>query len=279
MNNHKCKLWLKIVLPLLGIIIIAGATVFVLKQITPSKVLFQSAKEAVDAFSQQSPTYLANYKKADKPTNLTILYSGTDKRGYDIYLSTSQLAQYAKEDTSAKDNDGSAISKYEAFFKHHGLTQSSSNSNVTGYLTKIFENSTVACQTDEWQNYDKHGASYGFSCVDKTDIAKAYDDTDALLTKAKADITLSDIQVITATTISSTDKKQVKKLTTKQVDGSSLTLYYLNTEKGWNYIGMRPTPSVDVESSFIVPDKLKTAIQESPEKDFLTTTILGSNRQ
>lgn len=263
---------------IIGIAIIAGVTTYLLHLAIPQKAAVQSAKEATGLFTQYAPDYIGSqYKKVEAPTNTTIRYAASGTHTYDLYLAASSDVQYARTTTATKDNDATAVAKYETLLQQYGLKQTASNSSVTGYLTKLFENSKVACQTDNWQGYTGRAASYGLACVETADVDKAYTSTDALLAKATSDVKTSDIRLVNSTFATLAPTKQLNSLVTKQADGTSLTLYFLNTGKGWEYIGMRPTPSTDDKNSFVIPDKLTKAIQASPDKDLLTKYILRSS--
>lgn len=280
-NNHTShkpsSIVKKVALSIVGVVIVTVATAFTLqKTIGPSVAAVQSAKEAIGVFTQRAPDYLGttHYQKIDTPTNTTIRYRATQAHNYELYIEASATTQYVRDDASIKDNDASMITKYEKLLQQYGLKQTASNNSVTGYLTKLFENDKVACQTDDWQSQAKKPAAYGLACVDKTEVTKAYTDTDTLLAKATSDVNAADVRLVTTSVYNATSTKHIETLVTKQADGTSLSLYFLDTGKGWSYVGMRPTPSVDDKNSFTISDKLKNAIQASAEKDLLTTYIL-----
>lgn len=278
MKLRKNKLLLVLV-SIVGFIAVMGATIIVLELLTPSTPAVQSSKEAVELFTQKAPEYLENkgFSKMEKPTNELIYYTPIETGKYSIYATASKYVLYTSKDMSIDTIDSTIIKQFETLYKKHGLKLSSSNNNKEGYLTKQFTNDTVVCQTDQWQKTSTQGASYGIACKDISEVSKKYEEIDSLLNKALSDISLSDIRFVSTTNYEPVKGKEIKKLVTKQADASSRILYFFNSNNELTYIGMRPAPNVDIEDSFIIPDKLKEAVEASPDREVLAPYILKNN--
>jgi hypothetical protein len=194
-----------------------------------------------------------------------------DSRQYALYLPINS-GKYVKYNLKSRStNDAKQTSSLVSFIKKRGLAKISAT-GLSGITQSLFVNDKIACQLSDINKVGNQPAAYVLSCLDKSVIDKQYATIDSLLTKAQSDIKTSTIKTVSYQTISDSSN-QLSIITTTNKDKSSSTLYFVNSAQDWNYLGLRPTPSVDDQNSFTIPTKLQQAIDSSPQKAFLDKYI------
>lgn len=234
-----------------------------------------SAKSILTAIEDKADEYIitAGYKQNTESATNNYIYGALKPSTYALTIPTMQHVQYSRIDDTITDNDAAALEHYYQLLNELGLTQVSSTS-TPGIESRLYMHASVTCQTEAHQLIGSRSANFGVSCADASDIANIYNQTDDLLKMATSDLSMATITSISQSTITSEDK-QLRIFVIETTDGASKTAYYLATKNntGWEYIGLRSTPSVDDESSFIVPQKLKDTVNASSEKSFLLQFI------
>ncbi len=273
--NRKSKksFWIKFLVSCGAVLIIAGATTIVLLILTSKSgnVTVQSSQAVLDKFTKQEGSVLkkAGYSKVDAPYS-NYLFDSSPK-SYSLYIPV-LAGQYVKyQNKNLQTNPTETTNDLESFLK--GLNLKPGNTTkLDGITLKLFDNDKTICQTSNIQSVSKEPATYVLVCLDKASVSSEYKNTDALLSKASADIKTSSIKSIAVQEIID-NNRQLSILTTANKDNSSSTLYFLSTGAGWSYIGLRPTPSVDDKNSYTIPVKLQQAINNSSAKDLLQQYI------
>ncbi len=286
MYFNKLPIWIKVLIGLLGFIVIAALTAGILYIISPSskssvangssssaRPTIANAQALIDAYKSSSIIKdRNNYTLLSvNPTDTYIQYA-SNKRPYGVTITAASYVQYQMNNTNVTANSSSLINTTELFLNGFGITKNSEQ--VTGSFTsRLFEGSTVACQTDDRQAIGKQPASYGLVCVDTATIDRTYKQLDSLSGLTGGALVPGAINSVTMTDIAD-GSKQLTVLITSNKDKSSTTYYFISPDQQtWQYVGSRPTPSVDIQDSFAIPTKLQTAINSSPYKDFLNQYI------
>ncbi len=270
--THKSHLK-TVVLGLVIFLLVSAATTVTLVLLSPKKTNTgaQSAKAALSQFSKQEAGVLskAGYVKSDKPASTYLLYN--DSQQYAVYLSVNS-GQYIKyQNDKTQTNDAQTTKDITKSVTSMQLKQINST-KLNGIALSLFANDKVVCQISDISKVGGQPTAYILACLDKTAISSRYKEIDALLAKATSDISDTTIKTISMQQIVDGDK-QLDVLTTSNKNNTSSTLYFLKNGSDWNYIGLRPTPSVDDKNSFAIPDKLRASIDASPDKAFLDKYI------
>ncbi len=284
---NKAPAWLKIIIGLTGLLLIVALTIGVLYIVlpahtktsntttnSPAQPAIASAQKLIDAYKASSSIQDRDtaYKPVStNPTDTYVQYTN-GSRPYGITITTASYLQYQKTSTDSPSNSANLIASTESFLAGLGLTKSSEQT-VGGFTSKLFEGSTVACQTDDRQAVGQQTATYGLACVDNSTLDSTYKQLSALINLTNGTLSSGNIKGIAQTDIVS-GPNHLAVLVTSNKDNSSTTAYFMTPDqKTWNYIGDRTTPSVDVKDSFQIPTALQEAINSSPYKDFLTAYI------
>jgi len=147
---------------------------------------------------------------------------------------------------------------------------------LSSYPYVTYDSQESVCQVIDYNKTNTAELAMSVVCISKTDLKAAYDSVAKLMSLTKADI------ATTATAISkqvtSKDTKQLVTLIVQQKGVVGSTQYYfatLDASKAdtFEYLGTRPTPSVDVKDSFVIPEALKSAIANPKWGKFLTDSI------
>lgn len=272
-NHSRGSFWPKLLIGGGVVLLVAAATVAALAFLRPKAITnnIQTSSSMLDNFSKQEGPVLskAGYQKVATTYTSYMLYD--DSRQYGLYLpiNSGQYVKYQTKDQST--NDAKQTSGLVSFIKKLGLAQISTTS-LSGITQNLFVNDKIACQLSDINEAGNQPAAYVLSCLDKSAIDKQYANIDSLLAKAQSDVNSSTIKAISYQLIND-GGNQLSILTTTNKDKSSLTLYFVNSAQDWNYLGSRPTPSVDNQSSFTIPTRLRQSIDSSPQKAFLDKYI------
>lgn len=202
------------------------------------------------------------------PTNSIISYE--DKNSFDTTVPTTEYVQYERKDTSTKENSTKAIEQTKSFLIGKGLVNVASDQTVSGVTYTNFDSTNVYCQMTENTIDPAYPSTFGIACVLKTFISDRYVQINTLLKLSPTDYT--NAQTIT---IGLDVTEGTQKLTTLQValESSAKTLIFAAQNGTWEYIGERPVTNPDDDSSFVISDTLKTAINDPKWNGFLTKYI------
>lgn len=109
-------------------------------------------------------------------------------------------------------------------------------------------------------------------CSSYAGLEKSYKNIQTLLTKAGASIITSTKTVHQGTITDGT--KSLTTLTVTPKDSNKTTTYYFAAlTSDYEYLGSRPTPSVDDPASYGLSDQLKKNISDAKWGTFLTDNI------
>ncbi|MBC7564949.1 hypothetical protein H7100_01810 [Candidatus Saccharibacteria bacterium] len=287
-----------IFLSILIILIAAGAAIgilFFLKQGTavpaiaptssPQTFNGPSAKEIVDKIAV-SDTVLAaeNYNifrtsgaQLDvTPDTSTVVYP---QNGYTFLMNTAaedglRFTLKNQKTTSSKEAIKASI---ETTLKGAGFNKvDQDTSQLSSYKNTTYLNEGTVCQIVDFSGGSKQSfLEQGVLCNSHASLQDSYKKVKSLLDTADPAAATSAKavnQMITADTAN--PKEKLLSLTVKTGASNKSTIYYYATlETNYEYIGKRPTPSVDDPSSYTLSAELQKNISDPKWGTFLTESI------
>lgn len=272
------KIRIVVITGLLAIVLGIG-TISMLKYLN-----FKSAKTSSEIATKQAPSHdkiIEQYKsmlkkypeykaRTEKYTTTTVTYK-KDSSGYQITLPAESLAQY---DTSKSTDIQQVRTLVKNFLTGLGLKQKETTAIGSTSFTTFFSSKSI-CQSTEAIGGQASQMTFGLACLSSHSANTKYDFIGSLLNlytknggtstgiRSVMDTTYSEKErSLTTLSISKTDEKQ-----------KPLTLIFVNMGKGWEYLGERPTPSIDDKASYEMPAALKKAIANPKYADFVAKYI------
>ncbi|HEY8886664.1 MAG TPA: hypothetical protein VIM31_04170 [Candidatus Microsaccharimonas sp.] len=160
-----------------------------------------------------------------------------------------------------------------AVLKAAGFTETTQDTSaLSSYATVTYTNGGTVCQIVDYTGTKQSILEQGVLCMSHAGLETAYKNVQTLLTKADPSI-IAKTKAVHQTTITD-GTKSLLTFTVQPTDGSSTTRYYFATlSTDYIYIGSRPTPSVDNESSYTLSDQLKKNIADPKWGTFLSDNI------
>jgi hypothetical protein len=157
--------------------------------------------------------------------------------------------------------------------KAAGFTAASQDtSSLSSYPTVSYTNGGTTCQIIDYTSAKQSILEQGVLCISHTGLEAAYKNVQTLLTKADPAV-VANTKTVLQTTVTNGTKKLLT-LTVQPKNATSTTRYYFATlNKDYEYIGSRPTPSVDNASSYALSDQLKKNIADPKWGTFLTDNV------
>lgn len=215
-----------------------------------------------------TPVVFPDTEKSSSPTNTFIVYN--DKDSYDTTVPVTEYVQYERKDKSIKENTHQAIEQTKSFLEKKGLVNISTRTTESGMVYTNFDSTNVYCQTTENTNDPTYPPTFGVACVLKSFITDRYSQINTLLKLSPTDYT--DAQAIT---IGLDITEATQELTTLELtlENSAKVLIFAAQNETWEYIGERAVTNPDDESSFILSETLKTAINNPKWNGFLAKYI------
>jgi len=236
-----------------------------------------SSKEIVDKYKNEDITTKSEYKVAEYSSLYdSIKYTPVDGE-YSIYVKPSNTIQYERTDKKTPDNSAELKTGTESFLVGLKLKRTQIYSLEGGSTLSLYDSSDVTCQVGDFLATELQPAAYNLACTPHSTAVSAYSYVEALLSlyRSAGGATTEFSSVVKSDVI--TEKGQsLQTLVTRsgeETDSPSITLIFATSSDTWEYIGERPTPSVDDEESFKIPDTLKSAIDESEYKNFFNKYI------
>lgn len=202
------------------------------------------------------------------PTNTFISYES--KGTFATTIPVTEYVQYERKDKSNKDNSSQAIDQTKSFLKSKGLVEISTSTTKSGVVYTNYDSTNVYCQMSENTIDPSYPAVFGVACVLKTFITDRYSQINTLLKLSSTDYTAAK-----TITIGLDITETTQRLTTLDVvlDSSAKTLIFASQNNAWEYIGERPITNADDADSFVLSDKLKTAVNDPKWNGFLAKYI------
>jgi flagellar basal body-associated protein FliL len=157
--------------------------------------------------------------------------------------------------------------------KNEGFTETSQDTgSLSSYATVTYVNSGTVCQIVDYSGTKQSILEQGVLCVSHAGLETTYNNVKTLLTKADPTI-VSTTKSVQQTTVTSGTKKLLT-LTVQPKNTSDTTRYYFAAlDQNYEFIGSRPTPSVDNEASYTLSDQLKKNIADPKWGTFLSGNI------
>jgi len=201
-------------------------------------------------------------------TNTSLIYS---KEGmYSTRISVLDNIQYARTDTSLKDNSESLKSTTVAFLGQNGMVQRSTDTSVPGIVYTNFESSNLECQISDADSSVYGTAVYGLACGLKSAVTDTYKELDSLiaLNTAASDKPSS---VISDKNIAEGNKEL---LTLNVIYGNkAMSLIFASLDGVWEFIGEKVIQNPDDESSFVIPESVTKNISDPKWDGFLIKNL------
>lgn len=145
-------------------------------------------------------------------------------------------------------------------------------SSLSAYNTISYINGGTVCQIVDYTGTKQSILEQGVLCISNNGLETAYKNVQTLMEKADPAVLATTTTVHQTTVTNGTDT--LLTLITQPKDGSATTQYYFATLKtDYEYIGNRPTPSVDNASSYTLSDQLKKNIADPKWGTFLSDNI------
>ncbi len=188
---------------------------------------------------------------------------------YAVQVSAIDTVQFTRTENSTADDITKAASDSKAFLTTNGLKLADHQpAKDTNWV--VYDGQQTVCKTYSSLHPDKKVSSYGLVCTDKKAIVAERDSIKALLDLYTKTGTHADFSSIVQT-IHSEGNKRLSLLSAAPTDTTKppVTLIFASIDGTWSYVGTRVTPSIDVESSFVIPDDLKKAISDPKYDGFL----------
>ena len=197
--------------------------------------------------------------------------------GYD-YLTgvttTSSLRFTVNTDKVASDKDTIETTITDTLIASGFTKVDQATASLSSYPYVTYDSQESVCQVIDYNKTKSAELALSVVCLSKADLKTAYENIAKLLALTKVDVKANTISKQTVTK----DSKELITLTVQQQGVAGSTQYYFATldtknADAWEYLGTRPTPSVDIKDSFIVPEALTSAITNAKWGTFLTDNV------
>ncbi|MFY9228560.1 MAG: hypothetical protein WAO28_04545 [Candidatus Microsaccharimonas sp.] len=209
-----------------------------------------------------------NAELISSPTNTFIAY--TKKDSFDTTVPVTEYVQYERKDESVKENSKETVDQTKSFLEEKGLVNVSSSTTNNGVVYTNFDSTNVYCQISENANDPVYPPTLGVACVLKSFITDHYTKINALLKLAPA---VSEGAKTITVGLDITEGTLTLTTLDAGFDSSAKILIFAAQNDVFEYIGERPVTNPDDESSFVIPETLKTAINDPKWNGFLTKYI------
>lgn len=244
-----------------------------------------SAKDTVDTIAASETISTAeNYivfrtSAADLnaiPDTSTVVYP---QNGYTFLTNVAAedgLRFTLKNDKAASSKDAIKAS-IETTLKDAGFVKvTQETSALTSYEATTYLNDGTVCQIVDFSGGSKQNfLEQGVLCNSHSSLQDSYKKTASLIKVAEPSVVISAktiYQMVTADALN--QKEKLLSLTVKAGDSNDSTIYYFATlDTEYEYLGKRPTPSIDDPSSYTLSDTLKKNISDPKWGTFLTDSI------
>jgi len=198
-----------------------------------------------------------------------------EQDGYDFVTNTTAEdgIRFTLTDAKVASSKAAITEAITAVLKKNGFTQTTGNtSTLSAYVTTSFYNNGTVCQILDYAGEKQSILEQGVICASHEAMQAAYKNAQTLLTKADSSV-IAKTKTVTQTVVTDGTKKLLT-LTTQPRDASDTTKYYFATlDTDYEYIGNRPSPSVDNQASFTLSDQLKKNIADPKWGTFLADNI------
>ncbi|MDB5180136.1 MAG: hypothetical protein JWN12_768 [Candidatus Saccharibacteria bacterium] len=282
-----------IILSVIVLLVIAGITVGALALFIKSNQATAPATPVAQTTNGPAPNVVVNKIAADTTisgsknyflsrastaqTNpnsdtATIVYK---ESGYDFLtnVTAEDGLRFTLVDAKGASNKTAITAAIGSVLKGAGFTEASQDtSSLSAYPTVSYTNGGTVCQIIDYTSAKQSILEQGVLCISHTGLEAAYKNVQTLLTKADPAI-IANTKTVQQTMVTD-GTKTLLTLTVQPKNATSTTRYYFATlNKDYEYIGSRPTPSVDNESSYTLSDQLKKNIADPKWGTFLTDNI------
>ena len=276
-NHRRVIKWSALAL---GVIIVSSAVTFISMSLS-SKFLHQAAdlaaKKSASAAQTVSPAELIKqYSAGDRlsgyvidttPGDSIITYKPSNS-AYSVQISSADKVQFAKTNNSTAADLQLATNNGKTFLTAHKLVKLSDTS-LTNSTVLTYDSQNAVCKLFGNLNPTKKTSTYGLVCADQKTLSAEHDAIQTLLAIYQQAGGSADFKDVTRTTHTAGNKAiSLLSINPQSSATPAYTLIFASIDAKWSYIGQRVTPSVDIKDSFVLPAKLKTAVND-PKYDGL----------
>jgi hypothetical protein len=244
-----------------------------------------SVKEVVDKIATNEAivaekNYAIFRTSADQlnatPDTTTLTYAHS---GYDFLtnVTAEDGLRFTLNNTKAASDKAGITKAVESVLIAAGFVKATQDTSaLTSYATTTYVNGGTVCQVVDFASGSKQSLlEQAVLCNSNASLETAYANVKTLLTTADASAATS-AKTVHQTIVADvqTSKMKLLTLTVLPKNTSDSTVYYYGAlDSKYEYLGKRPTPSVDNKASYTLSDQLKKNISDPKWGTFLTDSI------
>jgi hypothetical protein len=244
-----------------------------------------SAKEVVDKIATNEAivgekNYVIFRTSADQlnaiPDTTTLTYAHS---GYDFLtnVAAEDGLRFTLNNTKATSDKAGITKTVESVLIAAGFSKATQDTSaLTSYATTTYVSGGTVCQVIDFASGSKQSfLEQAVLCSSSASLEASYANVKALLTSADA-TTATSLKTVHQTIVADVQTGKIKLLTLTVLPKNSTdttSYYYATLDTKYEYLGKRPTPSVDNEASYALSDQLKKNISDPKWGTFLTDTI------
>lgn len=244
-----------------------------------------SAKEVVDKIAssetistaQNYSTFRSNTTQGEATSDTATNIYPQNGFSYLTNVSAEDGLRFTLKNSSAPSNKEAMRTAIETSLKNTGFTKvSQDTSQLSSYLTTTYLNKGTVCQTVDYSGGSKQiFLEQGVLCSSHDYLQGAYKKVTTLLKLADPSVATSAKVVNQMVTIDTVNpNRKLLSLSVKTGTNDASTLYYFATlETAYQYIGKRPSPSIDDPTSYTLPAELQKNIADPQWGTFLQESI------
>jgi len=233
-------------------------------------------KIAADATIAAAANYFVTRTNATQPDAHTdtsfVIYKHA---GYNFLttVSAEDGLHFTLVNAKAVSNKGAITTAIQNVLKAEGFTAATQDtSSLSSYAVTSYINNGTVCQLVDYVSEKQKTLEQGVLCNSDKSLDEGYKNVQSLL--AKVDPAAAQNAATVHQDIITDGTKRLLTLTVKPQGSEKTTAYYFATlSKDYEYIGSRPTPSVDDEASYALSDQLKKSIADPKWGTFLSDNI------